>query len=138
MVNRGILLSLRAFLGGGVDGVAQRGEDVITVFTGVITRGRVVADGEGERAARVDVSEAVAHHGSAAHMGGALPDDLGEVTPLLEIGHAGVGLAVGGGEVFNLVVVHQVGEHDTDLACLDTVADVLAVTTAIKGAAGGC
>ena len=105
----------------------------MAVFTGAITSGEVVAYGEGERAARVDVFEAVAHHSSAADMGGALPNNLGEVTPLLEIGHAGVGLSVGGGEVFDLVIVHQIGEHDTDLACLSTIADVLTITTAVNG-----
>lgn len=113
--------------------MAPRGEDIITIFTSVVTRGEVVADGEWERPARVDVSEAVAHHSSAADVGGALPNDLGEVTPLREIGHAGVGLSVGGGKVFNLVVVHQVGEHDAHLACLDTIADVLSVITAVNG-----
>ena len=114
--------------------MSPRGEDVILVSTGVITRGGVVADGEGKRPARVDISEAVAHHSSAADVGGVFPNDLGEVTPFLEIGHAGVGISIGGGEVFNLVVVHQVGKHDTNLACLDPIADVLAVITAITGA----
>lgn len=67
-------------------------------------------------------------------MGGALPDNLGEVAPLLEVGHAGVGLAVGGREVADLVVVHQVADHNTDLVLLHTVANVLTVATASNGA----
>jgi hypothetical protein len=125
--------TLRALLGA-VNGIAQRGEDVGAVFTSVVTRRVVIADGEGERVAGVDVAETVTHHGGAADVGSALPDNLGEVAPLLEVGHAGVGLTVGGGEVFDLVVVHQIGDHDTNFAGLDTVADVLAVTAAINGA----
>jgi hypothetical protein len=122
-----------AFLGG-ENGVAKRSQNVVGIFTVVVTRGRVVADGEGHGGAGVDVAELVAHHGRATDVGGALPDDLGEVAPLLELGHAGAGATVGGREVADFVVVHQVGDHHADLALLDAVADVLAVTTAINGA----
>lgn len=67
-------------------------------------------------------------------MGSGLPDDLGEVAPLVEVAHARGGSTVGGREVFDLLVVHQVGDHDTDIASLDTVANVLTVATASNGA----
>lgn len=67
-------------------------------------------------------------------MGGGLPDELGEVAPLVEVGHAGVGGAVGGREEFDLIVVHQVGDHDANVAGLNAVANVLTVATASNGA----
>lgn len=120
-----------------VDSVSYRCLDVATVFAAIVTRWGVVADGERQGCGGVDVAQAVAHHGRAADVSGVLPDNLGEVAPFLEVGHARVGLAVRGREVANLVIVHQVGDQNADLALLHTVTDVLAVTTAINGARRG-
>ena len=67
-------------------------------------------------------------------MGGTLPHNLGEVTPSIEVGHTGVGLAVQALEVSHLVVVHQVGDHLSNLVRGDTISNVLAIATAINGA----
>jgi len=114
--------------------LALRSQNVGAIFTVVVTGGRVVADSEGHGGARIDVAEFVTHHGRAANVGGALPDDLGEVAPLLELGHARAIRAVGGREVADLVVVHQVRDHHANLALLNAVSDVLAITAAIDGA----
>lgn len=127
-------MSLRASLGDAVHSLSYRFQDVVGIFTVVVTRRRVVADGERQRRAGVNVAQAVAHHGRAADVGGALPDDLGEMAPLLEVGHARARLTVGDREVADLVVVHQVGDQHANLVILHTVSNVLTVTTAINGA----
>lgn len=64
-------------------------------------------------------------------MSGALPHDLREVTPVVELRHIGVGLTVQVLEVAELVIVHQVGDHGPDVVGGDTVADVLAISTPV-------
>jgi hypothetical protein len=76
--------------------------------------------------------------GSAADGSGGSPDDLGKVTPLLEIGHVGVGLAVLLGEVTDLTVVEHVGDHSGDVLGFDASSNVLTVSTAVNVAVSMC
>ena len=66
-----------------------------------------------------------------ADLGGALPDKLREVTPLLEVGHVRIGLAVEIGVVADLAVVEQLGDDSRNVVGLDTSGNVLSVVTAI-------
>ena len=90
----------------------------------------VVADGEVRSNVRADVGEtAWAVLSSATDSGGALPDDLGEVTPVLEVGHVWVGLAVETVEPVDFTVVEEVRDDGRDVVSLDTSSDVLTVST---------
>jgi len=93
----------------------------------------VVADGEVRRdeAANVGKTLGGAVGGGAANMGGTLPDDLGEVAPLLEVGHVGVGMSVQILVPANLAVVEQIGDDGGDVARWNTRSDVLAVPATI-------
>lgn len=62
-------------------------------------------------------------------MRGALPDDLGEVAPVLEVGHAGLSLAVETIVPADLAVVEQVGDDGGDVVARYTCGDVLTVAT---------
>lgn len=112
-----------------VEGVSKRSEDVVSVFTRKVTRRVVVADGEGRWLTRVHVAEGIANDSSAADRDRALPHDLREMAPLLEISHVRVGLAVQTIIVAELIVVHQIGDHDSDLVSRNTVSDVLTIAT---------
>lgn len=68
-------------------------------------------------------------------MRGSLPDDLREVTPALEQSHAGAVCAVQVVEEALLVVVHQVGDHLSNLVLLHPVPDVLTVPTTVDAPA---
>lgn len=71
-------------------GTRNHGRHILT-----LTRTLVVADGEVWRDTSADVGETVgAVLGVASDVGGVLPHDLAEVTPLLEVGHVGAVLAV--------------------------------------------
>ena len=117
---------------GSVDSSAQGSQDVGGVLAVVVTGGRVVAHGE-RYVGATGVAERVADNGGAANFLSALPDDLGEVAPSVEVGHVGAGGTVEFGEVHHLAVVHQVGDHLTDRGLLNTVSDVLTVATAVNG-----
>lgn len=67
--------------------------DVLGVLALVVTRRRVVADGVQAELGRlaVDGHLGAAVDGHAADVGGLLPEDLGEVTPLVEGVHVGGG-----------------------------------------------
>lgn len=95
----------------------------------------VVADGEvlGDGATNVRKTLLGAVLGGAADGGGALPDDLGEVTPLVEVVHAGLGLAVKILKVVDLAVVKEVGDDGGDVVCFDASSNVLAVSAAVRG-----
>lgn len=127
---------LRAFLGG-VRGAAQRCQDVVGVLAVVVTGRRIIAHGEGQGRAGVNIAQTVAHHGSTADVGSILPDDLREVTPFLELGHGRVRHTVGVREVVDFVVVHQVGDHHADFVLRHAVSDVLTVATTVDGTEGG-
>jgi hypothetical protein len=66
-----------------------------------------------------------------ADLGGTLPDKLREVTPLFEVGHVRVGLAVEVGVVADFAVVEELGDDSRDVVGLDTGGNVLTVVTAV-------
>jgi hypothetical protein len=66
-----------------------------------------------------------------ADLGGTLPDELREVTPLFEVGHVRVGLAVEVGVVANFAVVEELSDDSRNVVGLDTGGNVLTVVTAI-------
>ena len=67
-----------------------------------------------------------------ADLGGTLPHELREVTPLLEVGHVRVGLAVEVGVVANFAVVEQLSNDSRNVVGLDTSGDVLTVVTTVN------
>lgn len=103
--------------------------------TGILTGRAVVANSEGQGFGGIDVTQAVAGDGSATNVSSGGPDNLGEVTPVVEVGHVGVGLAVQVGVVAHLVVVHEVGDHNANFGRLNTISNVLTVATAVNGTA---
>jgi hypothetical protein len=127
----------------------ERSTNVVGVFTGVVTltdvslllwsfrerrltRGTVVADSEVRRDVLANVGKtAGAVLSGTADLGSTLPDKLREVTPLLEVGHIRVGLAVEVGVVANLAVVEELSNDSGDVVSLDTSGNVLTVVTAI-------
>jgi hypothetical protein len=127
----------------------ERSTNVVGVFTGVVTltdvslllwsfrerrltRGTVVADSEVRRDVLTNVGKtAGAVLSGTADLGSTLPDKLREVTPLLEVGHIRVGLAVEVGVVANLAVVEELSNDSGDVVSLDTSGNVLTVVTAI-------
>jgi hypothetical protein len=126
----------------------ERSTNVVGVFTGVVTltdvslllwsfrerrltRGTVV-DSEVRRDVLANVGKtAGAVLSGTADLGSTLPDKLREVTPLLEVGHIRVGLAVEVGVVANLAVVEELSNDSGDVVSLDTSGNVLTVVTAI-------
>ena len=70
--------------------------------------------------------------GDASNMRGALPDDLGEVTPVLEVAHIGLSLAVEVREVLDLAVVEEIRNDGGDIVALNSGRDVLAVPTTVN------
>jgi hypothetical protein len=128
----------------------ERSTNVVGVFTGVVTfinvsvllliplresrltRGTVVADSEVRRDVLTNVGKtARAVLSGTADLGSTLPDELGEVTPLFEVGHVRVGLAVEVGVVANFAVVEELGDDSRDVVSLNTSGNVLTVVTAI-------
>lgn len=100
--------------------------------TGSLTWWTVVADGEVRRNIASDVGKTVwTVLCGAADGGGALPDNLGEVTPVLKIGHIWICLAVETVEVVDLAVVEEIGDDGRDIGGLDTSSNVLTVATAV-------
>ena len=90
----------------------------------------VVADSEVRRHVGASVAKAVgAVLSRAADLGGRLPHDLAEVTPVLEVDHARAGLAVETIVPVDLAVVEHVGDDTVDTLLVDTSSDVLAVAT---------
>ncbi len=70
--------------------------------------------------------------GGAADMRGVRPDDLREVAPVLEVGHAGRTLAVETVVPADFAVVEQVGDDGSDIVSLYTCGDILAIATTIR------
>jgi len=54
------------------------------------------------------------------------------VTPFFEVGHIRGGLTVEAFKVTELVIVHQVGDHLSNVVSGDAVSDVLTISTAIN------
>ena len=97
------------------------------------TWGLVVANSEvwGNTAARVSETRSRAVGSEAANFGSARPDDLGEVTPKLELAHVWVLTAILSREEWLLAVVEQVGNDSGDVVSRHTSSDVLTIATAI-------
>ncbi len=91
----------------------------------------VVAHSEGQGLGGIDIAKRVADNGSTANLFSALPDDLREVAPLFEEGHVGVRLSIKVLIIAHLIVVHQVGDHNSNFICRGTIADVLAVVVGV-------
>jgi hypothetical protein len=90
--------------------LAQRRQDVGAVAAAHVTLGAVVADGEPRAHIAVDGAGRAVLRG-AANFGRGDPDDLGEVTPTIKVGHVGVAFAVAvGRELPDLAVVPQVSD----------------------------
>jgi hypothetical protein len=64
-------------------------------------------------------------------MSGALPHNLREVAPVVEVRHIRVSLTVQAFEIGKLVVVHQVGDHGPDVVGVNTVTNVLAISASV-------
>lgn len=98
-----------------------------------LTSRLVVADGEVSRNVATSVAETLARavNSGAADLSGGLPDDLAEVTPLVESRHVGRVLAVLALEETNLAVVEELSDDSRDVVSLDTSSDVLAVSTSV-------
>ena len=99
---------------------------------GRLTCRAVVANSEGDRRGGIDVAKARAVDSGASDLGGSLPDDLREVAPFLEQGHVWGGLSVEVLEVTHFIVIHQVGDHDSNFISRGTVANVLAVSATVN------
>jgi hypothetical protein len=95
----------------------------------------VVADSEELGHVGTDVGESseCAVLSGTADVGGVSPDDLGEVAPLLKVGHVWLSLAIETIEVVNLAVVKEIGDDRSDVVALNTCGDVLAVTATVRG-----
>jgi hypothetical protein len=93
-----------------------------------LTRRLEVADSKGWRDVRANVGQGVTYLNRAADRKGVFPDDLGEVTPFLEVGHVRVVISVSRIEP-DLVVVHQVGDQLVSLVGEKPSTDVLAIAT---------
>lgn len=118
-------------------GLSERLEHIVGIFPTGISCRVVIAHSERKGSAGIDVAQAVTHDSGASHLGRGLPDDLGEVTPAVKQRHERAGQAVQVGEEAHLIVVHQVGDHLANVALLDTVANVLTVTTAVNAPVQG-
>jgi len=108
-------------------GLAQGRTDV-GIFTCKVARRLEVADSKDWRDVRANVGQGVTYLNRAADRKGVFPDDLGEVTPFLEVGHVRVVISVSRIEP-DLVVVHQVGDQLVSLVGEKPSTDVLAIAT---------
>jgi len=117
--------------------VTERLANVLRKLAKEVTSWGVVADSEVRRhaAASVGKTAAGAVVGCAADLGGALPDDLGEVAPAIESGVVvdvrWGRLAEKASEVADLVVVEELGDDRGDVAGWRTGSNVLAVASTV-------
>ena len=121
-------------------GVATGLQDVLGVLPSHVTLCLVVADGEVRSHVAASVGQVLrrAIDSSAADLSGVDPDHLGEVTPLVEVGHERVFgvlvVGVGGVQVVvvtNLAVVEQLGDDRGNVVSLDTGSDVLTISALV-------
>ena len=91
----------------------------------------VVADSEVRRYITTDVGKTLTRAvlSVAANVSSALPDDLGKVTPVLEVAHIWLSLAVKAVVPADLSVVEQVGNDGSDIVTRHTGSNVLAIAT---------
>jgi len=122
--------------------MAKRSADVGVKLAEEVSGRLIVADSEDGCDIGADVAEtlrtialASAVDGSTANMSGALPDDLGEVTPAVKgslVVDVGWGsLAVEPAEVWCLVVVEQLSDDRGHVVSWAASSNVLAVSTTI-------
>merc|ERR1712070_918280 len=113
---------------------AKRGINVVSILAAVVTSFVVVADREVWRDVGTNVSKAVGRAvlGGTTNDSSPLPDDLGEVTVVVEVA-TWVGLAVVRGVGVDLSIVPEVGDNIRDLIGSQTSSDVLAVDTVARG-----
>jgi hypothetical protein len=118
-------------------GIATGLQDVGGICASHVTLCLVVADGEVRSHVATGVGQLLrrAVNSGAADLGGVHPDHLGEVTPLVEVGHDRVfGVRVGGVGgvqvvvVTNLAVVEQLSDDRGNVVSLDTGSDVLTIS----------
>jgi hypothetical protein len=95
------------------------------------TRWSIVADSERD-IGTTRTAERRAYDSSAGNLSGTFPDNLGKVTPEVKVRHVRVGLAIQTFEIWLFVIVHEVGDHRTDVVGADTIANILAVVTTIE------
>lgn len=62
--------------------------------------------------------------------GGVLPHKLGEMAPMLKVGHIRIGLTVETGKPIDLTVVKQIADDGSNVVFCDTCSNVLPITTA--------
>jgi hypothetical protein len=98
-----------------------------------LTWALVVAHSEVGSNVRTDVGQTLAGAvlSVTSEVGRLLPDNLGEVAPVLEVGHVWLVLAVETVVPAHLAVVEQVGDDGRDVVGGDTSGNVLAVTTSV-------
>lgn len=91
----------------------------------------VVANGEVRRYVGADIRKTLrsAVLRVATNVSGAFPDDLGEMTPVLEVGHVWLRFAVKTVEVVHLAVIEEISNNGRDVVRLNTGSDVLAVSS---------
>lgn len=111
----------------------ERRADVGGVLVGVVAWALVVADGEVWRNVAAHAGKALlrAVLSGTADGSSTLPHDLREVTPVLEVGHAWLSLAIEVGEPPNFTVVEQIGDDRRDVVGLNTGSDVLTIATTV-------
>lgn len=102
--------------------------NVLGIFTSIVPRRAIVADCERKGLARFCISKVLANHGGTADGSGALPYDLREMTPAIEVAHIGIILAVVGLKVHHFIIVHHVGKQRTNVISRDAIANVLAIS----------
>jgi len=89
--------------------MAKRRQDIATILTTHVTFWTIVANGKPGLHTRVHGTSSTLL-GSATNSGARLPDQLGEVSPGIEVAEIWVGLSVEGGQVLaDLTVVPHVG-----------------------------
>ena len=93
----------------------------------------VVANGEVRSHVAASVGQVLrrAIDSGASNLGGALPDDLAEVAPFVEVVHGRVVLAVELVVERDLAVVEQLGDDRGNVVSLDTGSDVLTVSALV-------
>ena len=97
----------------------------------MLTWGHVVADREvwSDVATNIAKSTRRTVLSSTTNLGGVLPDNLGEVTPVLKVGHVWLRLAVEAIIPSDLTIVEELCNDSRDVVGRDTSSNVLPVPT---------
>ena len=93
----------------------------------------VVANSEVRLYVRADASKTLrrAVLRDTTNVSCALPDNLGEMAPMLEVGHIRLSLAVETGVPADLAVVEQIGDDSRNVVGLNTGSNILTVTASV-------